>query len=555
MGGYCTKRVIGVLAAVVLVAAVLLLAGMLQMLPVVGPSGALAAEQPQVVSVSPANNTHGCPITQVFKVTFDQDMDAASLTSTTLYMYVASGFPLAATVEYDAPTRTATLTPTKKLEAGKSYFVKLTTSVKSAAGLLVQDAPLTWFFHTIPAVAPRVVSKTPVDGAVNCPLSQVATITFDSEMDPDSFNEYSFYFAKRGELPLPATITYDPATFTATLTPDEPLEEASRYDITLIGTATGINGMFVYGAPIVWSFTTVLAQPPAVASMTPADGATGQEFDTAVAITFDSDLVKSTITADTFYLQKVGGERVAAILTANERGATLAPMTELEPETTYQVTLTADVKNAKGSSVSGAPITWTFTTKKLTSPFSDVSTSHPYFTAIYQLSKRSIIGGFTDGRFQPSSSVTRQQYAKMLVKALGLTVTGSEVCPFGDVVDQSGTDPFYPSKYVAVGAAHGIIQGKSARIFAPYDNVTRFQAVTMVVRGIDDIDRGLLTTPDSSYESTWNPSLSAVHGQNARLAEANGLLEGLPLGQLDPLGPMTRGEIAQLMWNLIKLLQ
>jgi hypothetical protein len=85
--------------------------------------------------------------------------------------------------------------------------------------------------------------------------------------------------------------------------------------------------------------------------------------------------------------------------------------------------------------------------------------------------------------------------------------------------------------------------------------VTRFQAITMVVRGIDDIDRGLLQTPDAAFQATWNPALSTVHGENARLAESNGLLEGLPLAQLNPLGAMTRGEIAQLMWNLMELLE
>ena len=418
----------------------------------------------------------------------------------------------------------------------------------------MQNAPQTWYFRTLPAIAPRVVAKSPADGSVNCPLSQVMTITFDSQMDPAKVSPLSFYFAKRGGPVLPGTVTYDPATLTATLTPNQPLDEASTYDVSLIGTATGVNGMFVYGAPIVWSFTTILAQPLVVTTKTPADGAQEQALDVTASVTFDSDVNKATITPDSFFIQKVGGERVDALLTANERGVTLTPKEELEPETTYQVTLTADVKNPKGLSVTGAPITWTFKTKKASSPFSDVSTTHPYFTAIYKLSKHGVIGGFTDGTFRAGSAVMRQQYAKMLVKALGLTVTGAEVCPFGDVVNQSGTDPFYPSKYVAVCAAHGIIQGKTAKLFAPYDDVTRFQAITMVVRGVDDIDRGLLRTPDATYQSTWNPVLSTAHGENARLAEFNGLLEGLPLAQLDPLGAMTRGEIAQLMWNLMRLL-
>ena len=94
--------------------------------------------------------------------------------------------------------------------------------------------------------------------------------------------------------------------------------------------------------------------------------------------------------------------------------------------------------------------------------FPDVAGS-PYETAIYDLAERGIIAGREDGTFGPSDTVSRQQFAKMIVKALGFTVTGTEVCPFGDVAGQIGTDPFYPAKYVAVCAARGITTGYQPR--------------------------------------------------------------------------------------------
>jgi hypothetical protein len=53
-----------------------------------------------------------------------------------------------------------------------------------------------------------------------------------------------------------------------------------------------------------------------------------------------------------------------------------------------------------------------------------VPDTHPYKTAIADLSKRGIIAGFEDGTFRSNACVTRQQFAKMIVKTLGLTVTG-----------------------------------------------------------------------------------------------------------------------------------
>jgi len=55
---------------------------------------------------------------------------------------------------------------------------------------------------------------------------------------------------------------------------------------------------------------------------------------------------------------------------------------------------------------------------------------------------------------------------------------------------------------------------------------------------------------------------SLLHGSgfrgcpNARIAEANGLLAGLPLtgAANDSWAPMPRGEVAQVLWNVIQML-
>ena len=57
----------------------------------------------------------------------------------------------------------------------------------------------------------------------------------------------------------------------------------------------------------------------------------------------------------------------------------------------------------------------------------------------------------------------------MIVKTLNLPMTGNEVCPFTDVADQMGHDPFYPSKYVAVCAEHEHHEGHQPPPFDPYE--------------------------------------------------------------------------------------
>ncbi len=183
--------------------------------------------------------------------------------------------------------------------------------------------------------------------------------------------------------------------------------------------------------------------------------------------------------------------------------------------------------------------------------FSDVPATHPYYQAIQGMAAAGVINGVGGGLFQPEAPVTRQQFAKMIVKSLGLTVTGSEVCPFSDVSKGgSGPDPLYPDKYVAVCAARGITTGKTATTFAPYDNITRAQISTMMVRAAQNLEPGTLVTAPAWFQSSWG-DFSSVHGPSANTAEYDGLFEGLQLAFFkDPLVSATRGEVAQLLWNL-----
>ena len=185
--------------------------------------------------------------------------------------------------------------------------------------------------------------------------------------------------------------------------------------------------------------------------------------------------------------------------------------------------------------------------------FPDVPTGHPYHDAIVDLASRGIINGYTNGDFGPGDLVTRQQFAKMVVLTGGYPVSELNVCLFLDV-EWGGLGSLYPDNYVSVAAQHGITVGRTFSTFAPGDDISRFQVVTMVARVADDLDPGLLADPPAGDVPTWDPALSASHGLNAWRAEYNGLLDGLPLDDLDPWDAMSRGEVAQVLHNLLGLL-
>jgi hypothetical protein len=178
--------------------------------------------------------------------------------------------------------------------------------------------------------------------------------------------------------------------------------------------------------------------------------------------------------------------------------------------------------------------------------FSDVSGSTRYADEIMLLAKRGIVSGYSDGRFGPYDRVTRQQFAKMIVLALGRSVSLSS-CSFRDVSSTpNAVDPLYPAGYIAVCAAEGITVGKTPYTFCPYDNITRAQLITMVARAAG------LPEPPSSYQPPF-ANFSAEHYPWARRAAYAGWLDGfVGMGPVfDFWATATRGEVCLLLASLL----
>ncbi|MHB0979634.1 MAG: S-layer homology domain-containing protein [Thermoleophilia bacterium] len=184
------------------------------------------------------------------------------------------------------------------------------------------------------------------------------------------------------------------------------------------------------------------------------------------------------------------------------------------------------------------------------SAFSDVFSWGSQSDAIQDLSSRGVINGYDDGTFRPDNAVWRQHFAKMIVLTLGLPASEADVCPFNDV-DVGGLSTLYPDNYIAVAAARGITNGTGSGKFSPTAEISRAQVITMVARAAENLWPGVLYEPPASYAGTWGTAFSALHGPNARKAEYNGLLVGLDLPILDPWGDMPRGEVAQVLHNLL----
>ncbi len=110
-------------------------------------------------------------------------------------------------------------------------------------------------------------------------------------------------------------------------------------------------------------------------------------------------------------------------------------------------------------------------------PFADVS-GLECETAVGALYELGVVEGMTETSFAPQSSLTRAQMAAILVRAFGCEdLSGGKT--FSDV-----PEGHWARAYVSAAASAGLIEGMSDTLFAPEENVTLEQCVTMLVRAL-----------------------------------------------------------------------
>jgi hypothetical protein len=224
--------------------------------------------------------------------------------------------------------------------------------------------------------------------------------------------------------------------------------------------------------------------------------------------------------------------------------------TQATTTTTTQATTTTT--EAPTTTTTQAPTTTTTTAPPV--GFVDVPAGHPYKAAILAMASRGIIDGYqlSGGvEFRPDNPVLRAQYAKMVVGAFDIALDASLPMTFSDLGPLT-SDP-YPHLYVAAAAHAGITNGVSPGLFAPWNDISRAQVVTMVVRALDELKPGILMTPPADYAGSLG-DFDQTHYPSMRLAEYNGLLVGIQqFGPAwDPWTKATRGEVAQMLWNAFR---
>lgn len=149
---------------------------------------------------------------------------------------------------------------------------------------------------------PTVISRTPNNGATGVSIGTSVTATFSEAINSATINNNTFQLRDANNTLIPATISYNSANNTATLTPTSPLAASTFYTATILGGTTGVKdlGGNALGANAIWSFTTGTAFSTIWTGETPAVLADSDTNAVELGVKFQSN-VSGVITGIRFY--------------------------------------------------------------------------------------------------------------------------------------------------------------------------------------------------------------------------------------------------------------
>ena len=176
--------------------------------------------------------------------------------------------------------------------------------------------------------------------------------------------------------------------------------------------------------------------------------------------------------------------------------------------------------------------------------FSDVPPNHWAFNSIEALADRKAINGYPDGNFHPERTVSREEFAKIMVMAAGLTPIPAAASTYADVPLTYWASPYIETARPYITA----YQNQDQLYFYPTAGALREDIAVAVakLRGLDPA-RADLALLDAMFTDV--SSISPVARPYVALAVEQDIITGYTDGTFRGQGTITRSEAAAILWR------
>ncbi|SFB03452.1 Periplasmic component of the Tol biopolymer transport system [Cohnella sp. OV330] len=187
------------------------------------------------------------------------------------------------------------------------------------------------------------------------------------------------------------------------------------------------------------------------------------------------------------------------------------------------------------------------------SPFTDIG-KHWAKADIDWLATRLYVKGVSADAYQPNRSVTRAEFAALLVRIAGDGASDTESLSFNDVKPSDWyNDP------VRQAAALGLINGDGSGKFRPNERITREQMASMAWRAYAKLVPEATTAKGAEIEALLQPfgdqdKISPWARAEVASAVRSGLMQGASANRFDSSGIATRAQAATLVKRLAERL-
>lgn len=185
--------------------------------------------------------------------------------------------------------------------------------------------------------------------------------------------------------------------------------------------------------------------------------------------------------------------------------------------------------------------------KPVKKTFNDIDNFEWAMTEILALADRNIISGVAEGRFEPSRNITREEFAKILVEALGASDSAYDGNVFADAKD---SDWFV--RYINIAAKLGVVNGIGDGSFGAGRPITRQDMAVMIYNALKyrnvNMALGEFRFDDDGQIADYaKNAVAALHEMGA--------INGMTETTFVPGGLATRAQAAKIVYSVLKELQ
>ena len=183
--------------------------------------------------------------------------------------------------------------------------------------------------------------------------------------------------------------------------------------------------------------------------------------------------------------------------------------------------------------------------EEIKAQFSDLPQTHWAFTYIDSLWKSNNVSGYTDNTFRPENTVTREEFVKMAVSAVGFYDRTAE-SSFSDV-----NSDHWAYRYISSACQKSIINGINETTFGLGSPITREDVAVITARIIDLVNKTEIAKQQGiSTAFTDDSDISEYAKTSVKMLVNEGIISGFEDDSFKPKDYLTRAQSAKIIYML-----